>query len=80
MNSDLLLFRWEYIFLGLESAKKFDAASLLIYIKQKLAICGVDLNYCLAQIFDGAAVMSGSCAGVQALLSFTSHLHTLYEP
>lgn len=56
-------------FLGFEPANKLDASSLLICIKQKLANCGVDLNYCVAQTYDGAAVMSGSCTGVQALLS-----------
>ena len=35
-------------FLGFEPAKKLDASFLLICIKQKLANCGVDLNYCVA--------------------------------
>lgn len=56
-------------FLGFCVANKLDARTLFEIIKLKLASCGIDIHKCVAQTYDGASVMSGACAGVQALLS-----------
>lgn len=54
-------------FLGFHPAEKLDASSLVSYIKLTLTKCQIDLHNCVAQAYDGANVMSGSCNGVQAL-------------
>ncbi|KAG0411775.1 hypothetical protein HPB47_011113 [Ixodes persulcatus] len=38
------------------------------YVKETLSTCGIHLENCIAQTYDGASVMSGKSKGVQALL------------
>jgi hypothetical protein len=54
-------------FIGFRAAKNLDAKSLLSYIKELLNQCGVDMQKCIAQTYDGASVMSGRVKGVQKL-------------
>jgi hypothetical protein len=54
-------------FIGFRAAKNLDAKSLLSYIKELLNQCGVDMQKCIAQNYDGASVMSGRVKGVQKL-------------
>ncbi|KAF0747851.1 zinc finger MYM-type protein 1-like, partial [Aphis craccivora] len=54
-------------FMGFKPAKQLNASSLLNYIKEILQKCSVDLQKCVAQTYDGAAVMSGRLNGVQKL-------------
>lgn len=54
-------------FMGFRAAENLCASSLLLYIKEILALNNVDINKCIAQTYDGANVMSGKCNGVQAL-------------
>ncbi|CAN7939211.1 unnamed protein product, partial [Ixodes hexagonus] len=55
-------------FFGFKSAKMLDAASLYSYVKERPSRCGILLENCIAQTYDGASVMSGKSKGVQALL------------
>ncbi|CAL1671979.1 unnamed protein product [Lasius platythorax] len=55
-------------FLGFHPAEKLDATSLLLYIKQTLNRCHIDIHNCVAQAYDGANAMSDHCKGVQSLL------------
>jgi hypothetical protein len=55
-------------FLGFTSASSLDAEHMLSYIKRTLNDCGIDINHCIGQTYDGASVMSGRLNGVQALL------------
>ena len=52
-------------FLGFTPADGLDANSLFIKIKETLSSRKIDKNKCIGQCYDGAAVMSGSTAGVQ---------------
>ena len=54
-------------FLHFTPADGLDADSLFASIKQTLSRCGIDLNFCVGQCYDGAAVMSGCNNGVQEL-------------
>lgn len=54
-------------FLHFTPADGLDADSLFASIKQTLSRCGIDLNCCVGQCYDGAAVMSGCNNGVQEL-------------
>lgn len=47
---------------------QFDAASITAAIENQLAKKGIDHLKCVAQTYDGAAVMSGDVGGVQAHL------------
>ncbi|CAN7976943.1 unnamed protein product, partial [Ixodes persulcatus] len=55
-------------FLGFMSVKMLDAASLYSYVKERLSRCGILLENCIAQTYDGASVMSDKSKGVRALL------------
>ncbi|CAF1470107.1 unnamed protein product [Adineta steineri] len=57
----------EYL-LGLITLHSFDAMSLTNAIIDTLKKYNIDLNLCLALCFDGASVMGGKHAGVQAIL------------
>ncbi|CAM4973722.1 unnamed protein product [Rotaria socialis] len=57
----------EYL-LGLVKLNEFDAESLSIEIIKYLSFFNIDINNCIAMCFDGASVMSGRHAGVQAIL------------
>ncbi|KAG0413647.1 hypothetical protein HPB47_009203 [Ixodes persulcatus] len=56
-------------FLGFKSAKMLDAAPLYRYIKESLWRCGILLENCIAQMYDGSSVLSGKSQGIQALLT-----------
>lgn len=53
-------------FLTYVEANSFDATSLSIYNKDLLAKFNLDFMKIVSQGYDGASVMSGRCAGVQA--------------
>ncbi|CAF3612443.1 unnamed protein product [Rotaria socialis] len=55
-------------FLGFIKLNEFDAETLTSEIVRFLSCLKIDLNKCIAMCFDGASVMSGKHAGVQALL------------
>lgn len=55
-------------FLGFCAASKLDAESLVQSILSVLKSHGIDVHSCVAQSYDGAAVMSGNVGGVQARL------------
>lgn len=52
-------------FIGYTFLEQLDAKSLCSYICQMLQKCNLQLENCVCQCFDGAAVMSGRCSGVQ---------------
>ena len=52
-------------FLNFTPAEGLDADSLLRSIKTTLSQCNIDVNACIGQCYDGAAVMSGCNNGVQ---------------
>ena len=52
-------------FLGFTAAEGLDAASLFSYIRNAITEHGLSLKQCVGQCYDGAAVMSGRCSGVQ---------------
>ena len=53
-------------FLGYVAAKELNAEALVGYITSFLNKVGLSLQNCVCQCYDGASVMSGECAGVQA--------------
>ena len=53
-------------FLGFAACGSLPAAGLCETLLTSLRDCRIDLLGCVAQCFDGAAVMSGRCTGVQA--------------
>ena len=53
-------------FLRFAACGSLDAAGLCDTLLSNLRDCGIDLGGCVAQCYDGAAVMSGRCSGVQA--------------
>lgn len=53
-------------FLALTELMGFDAESIANTIEQQLALNGIGDLKCVAQTYDGAAVMSGAVGGVQA--------------
>jgi len=53
-------------FLALTEMRDFDAKSITAAIEKELAEKGIDQLKCVAQTYDGAAVMSGAGGGVQA--------------
>ena len=61
--------------------KSLDAESLVNFIHDTVTRIGFDWNYCVAQCYDGASVMSESFSGVQARLrakspqAFYIHCH-----
>ena len=52
--------------LALTDLTHFDAASICTAIENHLLVHGIDDLRCVAQTYDGAAVMSGAVGGVQA--------------
>lgn len=54
--------------IGCYHMKSLDAESLASFIHDTVAKLGLDWNYCVAQCYDGASVMSGPFSGVQARL------------
>ena len=52
--------------LSLTDLKYFDAASICTAIENQLLVNNIDYLRCVAQTYDGAAVMSGALGGVQA--------------
>ncbi|XP_025207742.1 uncharacterized protein LOC112603419 [Melanaphis sacchari] len=54
-------------FLGFVPCSSLNAQSLFNYIKCTLSDCEIDINNCVAQTYDGAAVMSGNANDVQAI-------------
>ena len=52
-------------FLHFAVADGLVADSLLNSIKSTLSLCNIDVNACIGQCYDGAAVMSGCHSGVQ---------------
>ncbi|XP_028415016.1 zinc finger MYM-type protein 1-like [Dendronephthya gigantea] len=52
-------------FLGFRNAKELTAESLSDAIQDETKQIGVNINNLVAQGYDGAAVMSGKCSGVQ---------------
>ncbi|CAF3185474.1 unnamed protein product, partial [Rotaria sp. Silwood2] len=66
LNQQSSLFK-EY-FLGFIKLDKFDAQTLTNEIVKFLSSLNINLKDCIALCFDGASVMSGNNAGIQALL------------
>lgn len=54
-------------FLGYVSCSELNAKALFEFIKKTLAACGINIQNCIAQTYDGASVMSGHQNGVQAI-------------
>ena len=54
-------------------ASKLDATSLCQYILSTLTSMQVDIQNCVAQCYDRASVMSGSCSGVSTQISSINH-------
>lgn len=54
-------------FLGYVPCSQLNAHALFKYIKKTLADCKINIQNCIAQTYDGAAVMSGKQNGVQAI-------------
>lgn len=52
-------------FLALTEVSQFDATSITAAIENQLVKKGIDQMKCVAQTYDGAAVMSGDVGGVQ---------------
>ena len=64
-------------FLGFAACGSLDAAGLCDTLLSNLRECGIDLGGCVAQCYDGAAVMSGQCSGVRRVsASFVQKLFT----
>ena len=55
-------------FLALTEVSQFDDTSITAAIENQLVKKGIDQLKCVAQTYDGAAVMSGDVGGVQAHL------------
>ena len=53
-------------FLALTEVTQFDATSITAAIEYQLGEKGIDQLKCLAQTYDGAAIMSGAVGGVRA--------------
>lgn len=53
-------------FIGFTYAESVDATSLHKYITERLLKIGIPIRSCVGQSYDGASVMSGQSAGVQA--------------
>ena len=53
--------------------KHLTAEALFNFIFHEVAKIGIDWAACIAQCYDGAAVMSGWASGVQAKLSKKVH-------
>jgi len=53
-------------FIGFEQAEGLTANALTSKICEKLSSSGIDIQKCVGQCYDGASVMSGCVAGVQA--------------
>lgn len=53
-------------FIGFEKAEGLNAESLTLKIREKLGKTTIDIHKCVGQCYDGASVMSGCAAGVQA--------------
>lgn len=53
-------------FLALTEMTNFDATSITAAIENQLVEKGIDQLKCVAQTYDGAAVMGGAAGGVQA--------------
>ena len=64
-------------FLGYVAAKELNAEALARHIISFLTQVGLSLQYCVCQCYDGASVMSGECAGVQAKIREIAPLHSL---
>ncbi|XP_073726196.1 zinc finger MYM-type protein 1-like [Misgurnus anguillicaudatus] len=52
--------------LAMKTLKEFDAECITTAIEEELVFHGLDKLKCVAQSYDGAAVMSGAVGGVQA--------------
>ncbi|XP_050528113.1 zinc finger MYM-type protein 1-like [Daktulosphaira vitifoliae] len=54
-------------FLGYVPCSELHAKALFEFIKITLSACGINIQNCIAQTYDGASVMSGTQNGVQAI-------------
>ena len=52
-------------FVGFAELEKMDASAITDAILGLIKQCGLEIRHCVAQSYDGAAVMSGSVAGVR---------------
>lgn len=64
-------------FLGLTELKEFGAKAICAAIEKELVDRGIDQLKCVAQTYDGAAVMSGASGGVQAYFQ-NKHPEAIY--
>ena len=65
-------------FVGFTQLCELDALALAGKIVEQLHMLGLDIKQCLAQCYDGAAVMSGQVSGVQVRLrEIVGNLYTL---
>lgn len=63
--------------LAMTTLKEFDADSITAAIEEQLVHHAIDKLKCVAQSYDGAAVMSGAVGGVQARFK-TNHPEAVY--
>lgn len=54
-------------FLGYVPCTELNAKPLFEYIRKTLSDCGIDINNCIFQTYDGSSIMSGKQNGVQAI-------------
>lgn len=64
-------------FLGFKELREFDAKTITDSMENSLREHGLDRILCVAQTYDGAAVMSGVSGGVQALFQ-DNHPEAIY--
>ena len=65
-------------FVGFTDVHELDASSLAGEIMRQLGQLGLDPSKCISQCYDGASVMSGHLAGVQAIVQRTLGHGCLY--
>ena len=65
-------------FVGFTDVHELDASSLAGEIMRKIGELGLESKKCVSQCYDGASVMSGHLAGVQAIVQRTLGHECLY--
>ena len=65
-------------FVGFTDVHKLDAASLAGEIMYQLGVLDLNPKKCISQCYDGASVMSGHLAGVQAIVQRSLGHECLY--
>lgn len=65
-------------FVGLTDVHELNAASLAGEIMRKIGELGLETKKCVSQCYDGASVMSGHLAAIQAIVQCTLGHECLY--